>query len=107
LAKRVRVAPDMRMAVVGSPSYFDQRNPPKVPQDLTAHSCINLRLPAHGGLYAWEFEKTRREMNVRVDGHSSSGGRPGCLPRARAAAMPSRVRSTIRWRSKWAMAPNT
>jgi DNA-binding transcriptional LysR family regulator len=39
-----------------------------VPQDLTAHSCINLRLPTHGGLYAWEFEKAGREMNVRVDG---------------------------------------
>src|SRR3954453_13261472 len=64
----VRIAPDMRMAVVGAPSYFEIHKPPKVPQDLTAHSCINLRLPTHGGLYAWEFEKAGREMNVRVDG---------------------------------------
>jgi DNA-binding transcriptional LysR family regulator len=64
----VRVAPDMRMAVVGAPSYFAERKPPKVPHDLTAHNCINLRLPTHGGLYAWEFEKAGREMNVRVDG---------------------------------------
>lgn len=64
----VRIAPDARMAVVGAPSYFAERLPPKVPQDLTAHTCINLRLPTHGGLYAWEFEKAGREMNVRVDG---------------------------------------
>src|SRR5262249_10882936 len=64
----IRIAPDMRMAVVGAPAYFAERKPPKVPQDLTDHNCINLRLPTHGGLYAWEFEKHGREMNVRVDG---------------------------------------
>jgi DNA-binding transcriptional LysR family regulator len=64
----VRIAPDARMAVVGAPSYFAERNPPRVPQDLTEHTCINLRLPTRGGLYAWEFEKDGREMNVRVDG---------------------------------------
>jgi DNA-binding transcriptional LysR family regulator len=64
----VRIAPDMRMAVVGSPSYLANRKAPKVPQDLTRHRCINLRLPTHGGLYAWEFEKAGRELNVRVDG---------------------------------------
>ena len=64
----VRIGPDLRMAVVGSPSYFDGRPKPKRPQDLTAHSCINLRQSTLGGLYAWEFEKDRREINVRVDG---------------------------------------
>jgi len=64
----VRIGPDMRMAVVGAPSYFAKRSPPKKPQDLTDHSCINLRLPTHGGLYAWEFEKGGRELKVRVDG---------------------------------------
>lgn len=37
------------------------------PQDLQAHNCINMRLPTHG-IYAWEFEKGAREMNVRVAG---------------------------------------
>ena len=46
----VRIGPDMRMAVVGSPAYFAKRPPPRTPQDLTAHNCINLRLPAHGAL---------------------------------------------------------
>jgi DNA-binding transcriptional LysR family regulator len=64
----VRIRPAMRMAVVGSPTYFERRPSPKLPQDLTAHNCINLRLPTHGGLYAWEFEKAGRELNVRVDG---------------------------------------
>jgi len=64
----VRIGPDMRMAVVGAPSYFRRRPPPKKPQDLTAHSCINLRLPTYGGVYAWEFEKNGRELTVRVEG---------------------------------------
>jgi DNA-binding transcriptional LysR family regulator len=64
----VRIGPDMRMAVVGAPSYFKKRPAPKSPQDLIAHNCINLRLPVHGGLYAWEFEKGGRELRVRVEG---------------------------------------
>src|SRR3954454_4445705 len=64
----VRIAPDMRMAVVGAPSYFRKRPAPKKPQELIQHNCINLRLPTHGGVYAWEFEKGGRELKVRVDG---------------------------------------
>jgi DNA-binding transcriptional LysR family regulator len=64
----VRIGPDLRMAVVGAPSYFSKHTPPKKPQDLTHHACINLRLPTRGGLYAWEFEKSRRKLNVHVEG---------------------------------------
>ncbi len=64
----VRVGPDLRMAVVGAPSYFAGRRKPRLPQDLTDHNCLNLRLPTHGRLYAWEFEKNGRVLNVRVDG---------------------------------------
>lgn len=64
----VRIGPDMRMAVVGAPAYFAERSLPKKPQDLTAHNCINLRLPTLGGLYAWEFEKGRRKLKVHVEG---------------------------------------
>lgn len=63
-----RIGPDMRMAVVGAPSYFEKRPAPKKPQDLTEHNCVNLRMPTYGGLYAWEFEKGKRELKVRVDG---------------------------------------
>jgi DNA-binding transcriptional LysR family regulator len=64
----VRIAPDMRMAVVGSPAYFADQPKPRTPHDLTEHNCINLRLPTYGGLYAWEFEKRGKELRVRVDG---------------------------------------
>src|SRR2546425_3497576 len=64
----VRIGPDIRMAVVGAPSYFAKRSPPKKPQDLTEHNCINLRLPTYGGLYAWEFEKDDGELRGRVGG---------------------------------------
>jgi len=64
----VRIGPDMRMAVVGAPVYFKVRPEPKKPQDLIGHNCVTLRLPTHGALYAWEFEKGARELKVRVDG---------------------------------------
>lgn len=63
----VRIGPDMRMAVVGAPSYFKTRSVPKTPRDLIDHNCITLRLP-QSGVYAWEFEKGGRELRVRVDG---------------------------------------
>jgi DNA-binding transcriptional LysR family regulator len=64
----MRIGPDFRMAVIGAPAYFERRPKPKQPQDLTAHDCINIRLPTYGGIYAWEFEKRGRELKVRVDG---------------------------------------
>jgi DNA-binding transcriptional LysR family regulator len=70
----VRIGPDIRMAVVGAPSYFKGRAEPKKPQDLVAHNCINLRLPTHDSLYAWEFEKNSRELKVRVEGQLTCNG---------------------------------
>ena len=64
----VRIGPDMRMAVVGDPSYFAKHPAPKSPRQLMSHNCINLRLPTRGGLYAWEFEKGRRQLRVHVEG---------------------------------------
>jgi len=64
----VRIGPDMRMAVVGSPGYFADRATPSTPDDLAEHNCINLRLPTHGGLLPWDFQKGRRELKVRVTG---------------------------------------
>ena len=63
----VRIGPDMRIAIVGAPSYFKARAVPKRPQDLIGHNCITLRLPS-GGVFAWELEKGNRELHVRVDG---------------------------------------
>jgi DNA-binding transcriptional LysR family regulator len=64
----VRIGPDFRFAVVGLKSYFAKRSLPKRPQDLIGHNCINLRLPTHDNLYAWDFEKNGRELKVRVEG---------------------------------------
>lgn len=75
----VRIGPDTRMAVVGAPSYFAKRSPPRKPQDLTSHNCINVRLPTYGGLYAWEFEKGNRELKVRVEGQLVFNGMPQIL----------------------------
>jgi DNA-binding transcriptional LysR family regulator len=64
----VRIGPDKRMLVAGAPGYFARAGRPRTPHELTAHSCINLRLPTLGGLYAWEFEKDGRPLSVRVEG---------------------------------------
>ena len=64
----VRIAPDMRMSVVAAPAYLAKVPTPKKPQDLLSHQCINLRMPTHGNIYAWEFEKGSKELKVRVDG---------------------------------------
>ncbi|MBP2463705.1 MULTISPECIES: LysR family transcriptional regulator [unclassified Rhizobium] len=69
-----RISGDQRMVAVGSPRYFEKRREPVSPLDLTGHDCINLRLPTKGGLYAWEFEKDGRNLNVRVDGQMTSNG---------------------------------
>lgn len=64
----VKIGPELRMMVAGSPAYFTQHPKPLAPQDLTQHNCINLRLPTLGGLYVWEFEREGRPLNVRVAG---------------------------------------
>ncbi|SFR05861.1 DNA-binding transcriptional regulator, LysR family [Enterobacter sp. kpr-6] len=64
----VKIGPDMRMVVVGSPDYFAQNPVPQTPHDLQHHRCINMRLPTAGGLYHWEFEKDGKPLRVRVEG---------------------------------------
>jgi DNA-binding transcriptional LysR family regulator len=81
----VRIGPDMRMAVVGAPTYFKTRTAPKKPQDLVSHNCINLRLPSRG-VYAWEFEKAGRELKVRVEGQLAFNGTYQMLAAALAGA---------------------
>ena len=64
----VRIGPDIRFAVVAAKSYYTKRQSPMTPQELTGHTCINLRLATHGGLWAWDFERDGRELKVRVEG---------------------------------------
>ena len=78
----VRIGPDLRMAVVGSPAYLARRLAPATPHELAGHDCLNLRLPTHGGLYTWEFEKDGHKLNVRVEGQLTFNS---TTPRLRAA----------------------
>jgi DNA-binding transcriptional LysR family regulator len=64
----MRIGPDFRQALVASPAYFAKRPPPKTPEDLTGHACINLRLPTSGGLWTWPFVRDGRELRVRTEG---------------------------------------
>lgn len=64
----MRIGPDVRMAVVGSPDYFARHPRPKTPHDLIRHNCITIRLPTYGGIFPWEFEKKGEELKVRVEG---------------------------------------
>lgn len=64
----VPIGPDVRMAVVASPAYLGHNPRPETPQELTTHNCINMRLPTHDNIFAWEFEKDGRELRVRVEG---------------------------------------
>ncbi|RVO69944.1 LysR family transcriptional regulator [Sinorhizobium medicae] len=65
----VRISPEMRMAVVGSPSYLARHGAPQTPQELASHRCINIRLPTHGGYLVWEFENDGKEYKLRPDGN--------------------------------------
>ena len=64
----VRIGPDLRMAVVGSPSYFENRKIPIQPRDLAEHRGVSYRQTTGGGLYAWEFERDGEELQVRMNG---------------------------------------
>lgn len=75
----VRIGPDQRMAVVGAPAYFARQPRPSSPRELAAHDCINLRLPTHGGLYAWEFEKDGQKLAVQVQGQFIFNTTPSML----------------------------
>jgi len=68
----VRLGPDWRLSVVGSPNYFRTHSVPKVPHDLTTHQCINIRHSVGGSVYAWEFEKDGRTITVRVSGQMTA-----------------------------------
>ncbi|MBB5190640.1 DNA-binding transcriptional LysR family regulator [Silvimonas terrae] len=70
----VRISPDLRMTIVGSPGYLARQGVPTTPQALTGHNCINLRLPTHGGSYAWELQNGPHQLQVKVEGQSTFNG---------------------------------
>jgi DNA-binding transcriptional LysR family regulator len=65
----VPVTREMRLAVVGSPAYFQTNLIPRHPRELKDHSCIGFRFS--NSLYRWEFEKGRRSLTVSPQGPAS------------------------------------
>jgi DNA-binding transcriptional LysR family regulator len=70
----VRIGPDWRLVVVGSPGYFAEHPAPDNPEQLIQHTCINQRHISSGALYAWEFAKDGRDLRIRVDGQLTFNG---------------------------------
>lgn len=64
----MRLGPDLRTVVVGTPAYFARRPPPATPADLQAHNCVNYRLVGGGGLLPWEFARDGQDVRVRAGG---------------------------------------
>lgn len=78
----VRISQDVRMAVAASPRYLGGRDVPRVPQDLTGHPCINMRLPTYDSVYAWEFQKDGQHLQVHVQGQCTFNTTPQKLQAA-------------------------
>ena len=64
----VRIGPDWRLAVVGSPAYFERNPAPTTPHELTSHACVNIRHRPSGAIYAWEFKKNGQAVTVKAEG---------------------------------------
>jgi DNA-binding transcriptional LysR family regulator len=64
----VRVTGPMTVAVVAAPGYFARRKPPRTPDDLLRHSCINYRLGHAIALYEWPFTRNGVEKRFAVEG---------------------------------------
>jgi len=62
----VPVSGDLRLVVVGAPSYFARRKKPKHPRDLVEHDCINWHPTAETPPYRWEFTENGRDFSVDV-----------------------------------------
>lgn len=78
----VRISEDVRMAVVASPAYLAGRPALGLPQELTGHQCINMRLPTYDSVYAWEFEKGGQALQVQVQGQCTFNTTPQMLQAA-------------------------
>lgn len=94
----VRLATDMRMAIVASADYLHRCGTPTSAHDLLQHNCITLRLAGSGGLYAWEPKKGERELQqVRVGGQAIFTGAHQMVEAARAGCGPAFVPEDLVW----------
>jgi DNA-binding transcriptional LysR family regulator len=80
---QARLTKPFRFVVVGAPAYFARHGRPERPEDLLKHECITFRSPTHGGLYAWELERGRKEWRVPVRGGLVTNDGLACAALAR------------------------
>ncbi|WP_430244470.1 LysR family transcriptional regulator [Neorhizobium sp. DAR64861/K0K2] len=80
----VKIGPDLRTVVVGTPSYFERYPPPLTPYDLDRHACIGYRLKTSGGLLPWEFQRGDKDIKIRTRGPlvANDGDLPAAAVRA-------------------------
>jgi DNA-binding transcriptional LysR family regulator len=64
----VRVMGPMKIAVIGAPTYFAKRRPPRTPEDLVRHSCVQIRSAGDGAVFAWPFERNRKSQRISAEG---------------------------------------
>jgi DNA-binding transcriptional LysR family regulator len=64
----VRVMEPMKIAVVGAPTYFAKRLPPRTPDELAGHSCVQYRVAAEGDVLVWPLERNRKSQRISVAG---------------------------------------
>jgi DNA-binding transcriptional LysR family regulator len=64
----VRVMGPMKIAVIGAPTYFAKRRPPRTPEDLVRHSCVQIRMAGDGAVFAWPFERNRKSQRISAEG---------------------------------------
>jgi DNA-binding transcriptional LysR family regulator len=64
----VRVTRPIKIAVVGASSYFAQRKPPRTPDDLSRHSCVEYRRGSDGVIFNWIFERNGKSRTISVPG---------------------------------------
>ena len=78
----VKISPDWRQVLVASPQYLRNHSAPKKPEDLLSHNCINIRYSDKSGLYAWEFQKGDKKLNLKVKGQYTANSNPHVLAAA-------------------------
>jgi len=64
----VQVMGPMKVTVVGAPAYFARRRPPRTPDDLARHICVEYRRPADGTEFVWPFERQGKTRRISVNG---------------------------------------
>jgi DNA-binding transcriptional LysR family regulator len=64
-----RVTGPIKVAVVGAPAYFARLRPPRKPDDLARHNCVQYRFEVDGAVFDWLFKRNGKSRRISTDGH--------------------------------------